>query len=70
MGLDEHIYKLMYFVSNITNWAILNFMTQCFNDPNVIKSARQNDPEVELFKKTITLKKRWYYFVGFWSWER
>ncbi len=53
MGLDGQIEKLTTFVTNISNWAFLNFMTQCFNDPDTIEAATANDPEVNLFKKAI-----------------
>lgn len=53
MGLEDHIERLSHFITNISNWAFLNFMTQCFNDPDVVKSARPNDPEIELFKKSL-----------------
>ncbi|MCW3125280.1 MAG: methyltransferase protein [Bacteroidetes bacterium] len=54
MELEEHIERLSYFVGNIANWSFLNFMTQCFSDPDVIQSAQPNDPEVEAF---ITILK-------------
>lgn len=53
MGLDEHAEMLSQFVTNISNWAFVNFMNQCFNNPDVIESARSNDPEIELFKKSL-----------------
>ena len=56
MGLEEHIERLSHFITDISNWSFLNFINQCFNDPEVVKSARANDPEVELFKRSIKKK--------------
>ena len=55
MGLDEHIDRLNLFISDISKWAYLNFMTQCFLEPDVVKNAQPNDPEVEVFFKTIAI---------------
>lgn len=53
MGLEDHIEKLTQFITNISTWTFLNFMGQCFADPDVIRCAQDNDPEFELFKKSI-----------------
>ncbi len=53
MGLTEYQYRLNDFLLNISNWSFVNFMTQCFSDPEVIKSAQKNDPEVEVFFESL-----------------
>lgn len=57
MGIGHQVEKLSHFVSNISIWAYMNFITQCFDNPDVIESAKANDPEVELFKKSLKLKE-------------
>lgn len=49
MGLTDHVTRLEAFISDISGWAYANFMTQCFLEPEVVKSAQPNDPEVTLF---------------------
>lgn len=56
MELDIRIYKLSNFLSSISNWTFSNFMAQCFSKPEVIESARPNDPQVLSLKKAITEK--------------
>ncbi len=53
MGMDEQLEKLTYFLSDMSTWEYLNFMTQCFEDPEVIDSSNPKDPQVEVFKKSI-----------------
>ena len=50
MGLEEHIDKLKDFINSISDWVYINFITQCFEAPEVIQSALKNDPQVEAFK--------------------
>lgn len=53
MGLEDRVHKLGEFVSSISSWAYVNFMTQCFFDPEVIDHAAEQDPQIEVFKKSI-----------------
>lgn len=57
MGFDEHIYRFSNFLGSVSNWAFLNFITQCFNEPDVIANARPNDPEVETFINILKSEK-------------
>ena len=56
MGIENKIEKFQHFVSNIFNWAFLNFMEQCFKDPDVIEFSEPNDPEIEVLKASISNK--------------
>ena len=51
MKLDERIEKLSEFLSSIATWTYVNFMTECFSNPEVIQSARPDDPQIVSFKK-------------------
>lgn len=53
MGLEDRVQKLSEFVSSVSDWAYVNFMTQCFFDPEVIEHAIEKDPQLEVFKKSI-----------------
>ena len=53
MGLEDRVQKLSEFVSSISDWAYVNFMTQCFFDPEVIDHAVDKDPQLEVFKRSI-----------------
>lgn len=57
-ALDElvgynHLEKLTDFVTSLSEWAYVNFIAQCFSNPDIIETAKANDPEVELFKKFL-----------------
>jgi energy-coupling factor transporter ATP-binding protein EcfA2 len=45
--------KLSHFVSNQSSWSYINFLDQCFSDPEVFFSAELGDPQVEVFIKAI-----------------
>lgn len=51
--IGERVSKLSDFLSSISTWSYVNFMAQCFSNPEVIESARENDPQVEALKKAI-----------------
>ncbi len=53
MGIEDRVNKLSDFLTSISTWTYVNFMAQCFSNPEVIQSARQNDPQIEAFKKAI-----------------
>ncbi len=53
MGLGEYKHTLSTFLHNISNWSYENFVSQCFINPEVIESAKPNDPQVEVLKKAI-----------------
>lgn len=53
MSIEERIEKLTNFLFSSSEWAYVNFMSQCFINPEVIKSTKQDDPQVISFKKAI-----------------
>ncbi len=56
MSIEDRISKLSNFLSISSEWAYVNFMAQCFTDPEVIQSSKQNDPQVISFKEAINKK--------------
>ena len=56
MSIEQRVNKLTDFLSSISTWAYVNFITQCFADPEIIATANQNDPQMEAFKKAIKEK--------------
>lgn len=55
MGIDEYIEKMRHFVTNMSTWAYVNFIEQCFEKPDVIESANPNDPQLRAFKEALKL---------------
>jgi len=53
MGIEERVNKLTDFLNSTSTWAFVNFITQCFSDPEAIATANPNDPQIEAFKKAI-----------------
>lgn len=53
ISLEERVNKLSDFLSSIATWAFVNFMAECFSNPEVIESARSNDPQIQAFKDAI-----------------
>lgn len=53
MSLNERVEKLSEFLNSISSWTYANFMAQCFSNPEVIQSSKQDDPQVMALKKTI-----------------
>ena len=49
LSIEDRIIKLSSFISSISDWTFLNFMTQCFNQPDVIEFTNKQDPQIELF---------------------
>lgn len=56
MGIEERVNKLSDFLSSISTWTFVNFMAQCFSNPEVIESSKAEDPQIEVFKKAIREK--------------
>lgn len=54
MGLEERVNKLSNFLSSISTWTFVNFMAECFSNPEVIQSSKPDDPQLQAFKKAIT----------------
>ncbi|WP_190277214.1 AAA family ATPase [Taibaiella lutea] len=53
MSIEDRVNKLSDFLSSIATWTFVNFMTECFADPEVIESARPDDPQLIALKKAI-----------------
>ena len=53
MGFDEHYNKIVEFLASTPSWAMINFMGECFEDPEVFEEANNNDPQLEIFKNII-----------------
>jgi predicted ATPase len=54
MGIEDRIKKLSEFLSSISTWTFVNFMAECFSNPEVIESSNANDPQVLAFKKAVS----------------
>jgi hypothetical protein len=53
---EERMNKLSDLLYSVDRWAFVDFISQCFSDPEVIKSARDNDPQVQALKEIIKTK--------------
>lgn len=56
MNIEERVNKLSDFLSSIATWTYVNFMAQCFSNPEVIQSSKEEDPQIETFKKAVREK--------------
>lgn len=56
MSIEARVNKLSDFLSSISTWTFVNFMAQCFSNPEVIESSKAEDPQIEAFKKAISEK--------------
>jgi len=55
MGIEDRVNKLSDFLSSISTWTFVNFIVQCFTNPDVIEFAHENDPQVTSLKELIAL---------------
>jgi energy-coupling factor transporter ATP-binding protein EcfA2 len=53
INLEERVNKLSDFLSSIATWTFVNFMSECFSNPDVIETSNPNDPQIESFKIAI-----------------
>ena len=53
MGIEDRINKLSDFLSSISTWTFVNFMGECFSDPEVIEVSPPEDAQVNAFKEAI-----------------
>ena len=53
MGIEQRVKKMSDFLSDISTWSFVNFVVQCFSDPEVIANANPNDPGIIAFIKAI-----------------
>jgi ABC-type cobalamin/Fe3+-siderophores transport system ATPase subunit len=56
MKLDDRVEKLSEFLTSISEWSYVHFMTQCLNDPEVIENVNKDDPQVQAFIKALKSK--------------
>ncbi len=48
--LDEHIDKLSDFLISISEWSFVNFVTECFKNPEALETSGSKDPQIKSFK--------------------
>jgi len=53
IGDQNRIKYLMNMFSNISSWSLAHFMLNNFNEPEVIKSSKDDDPQFLQFTKTL-----------------
>jgi predicted ATPase len=53
MKIEERVLKLSDFLNSISEWSYVQFMTECFTNPEAIEVARENDPQIKSLKDII-----------------
>jgi len=53
MKIEERVLKLTEFLNSISDWAYVQFMIECFTNPDVIDVAKENDPQIQSLKQII-----------------
>lgn len=53
LSLEERVNKLSDFLSSISTWTFVNFMAECFTNPEVIESSNNDDPQIVAFKNAV-----------------
>jgi 2-polyprenyl-3-methyl-5-hydroxy-6-metoxy-1,4-benzoquinol methylase len=53
LGDSSRLEQMQNFISNVSIWAYDQFMLNNFKDPEVIKSSNSNDPQFQLFQRTL-----------------
>jgi len=54
--LSNSVQRFSDFMVSRSNWAFVHFMSECFDNPEVIESSKKNDPQIEAFKSAIKSK--------------
>lgn len=54
--IQDRVDKLSEFLSSISEWSYVNFMIECFMNPEVIEVAQENDPQVKSLVEILNLK--------------
>lgn len=57
MKIEDRVEKLSEFINSITDWTFVQFMIECFKDPEVIEIAKENDPQIKSLKQFISNPK-------------
>jgi predicted ATPase len=55
MGLEDHIVELSSFINSLSEWSFGNFISQCFNAPDVVFDSNPKDPQYLLFKSLLNV---------------
>lgn len=50
---DDETKNITGFFSSLSDWMYAQFIEECFTDPDVIESVNPNDPQVEVFLKSV-----------------
>lgn len=53
MDVEESAERLRLFLNDVKGWAYTGFIDQCYQNPDVIESAKEDDPQVEVFKLAV-----------------
>jgi predicted ATPase len=56
IGIEEKVNKLSDLLYSIGNWSYISFMSQCFSKPEALKTAIENDPQLEFIRSMIKEK--------------
>ncbi|MEO6668304.1 MAG: AAA family ATPase [Ferruginibacter sp.] len=53
--IQHRVEKLSEFLTSITEWTYVNFMIECFTNPDVIETAHNTDPQIAAFKEILKM---------------
>jgi len=54
--IQHRVEKLSEFLTSISEWSYVNFMIECFTNPDVIEVAHTTDPQIAAFKEILKTK--------------
>lgn len=55
LKIEDRVQKLSEFLTAISDWTFVQFMIECFTNPDVIEIAKENDPQITSLKELIDL---------------
>lgn len=55
LKIEERVNKLSEFLTSISDWTYVQFMIECFTNPEVIESSKSNDPQIKSLKELVNL---------------
>lgn len=53
LAIQHRVDKLSEFLSCISEWSYVNFIVECFTNPDVIETPHSNDPQIIAFKEVL-----------------
>ena len=56
ISIEERVNKLSDLLYSVDNWLFINFIAQCFSEPEAIKTANENDSQIKSIRNTIKSK--------------